>query len=223
MTRSEIQAIVIVSLLAAFVNGDKHDRKRAEIKRIAEGLAQAEGVPLPTLYQDVLMKRVTLASALPTLASTESRHLAYEMAVCVCDADGAQAAAEKAFLAELRSALELDASSAGRFTEQAEALATVPLASPASAAAPAARTDDRAGRRHPQCRHRQRRARTAAQDALHHGDHSAADEAGLPPRQGARPRARPWSREGLPRHGRRRADLAVPGAGRPQALERPAA
>lgn len=60
--------------------------------------------------------------------------------MCVCDADGAQSAAEQDFLAELRSSLELDAYSAGRFTEQAEALATVPLASPVSV--PAARADD---------------------------------------------------------------------------------
>jgi hypothetical protein len=104
MTPAETRAIVTVSLLAAFVDGEKHERERAEIKRIAEGLSNAEGVHLPTLYQDVLMKRVTLAGVLPALASEESRQLAYEMAVCVCDADGAQSAAERAFLAELSAA-----------------------------------------------------------------------------------------------------------------------
>ena len=62
VTPSETRAIVSLSLLAAFVDGEKHERERAEIKRIAEGLSQADGVNLPTLYQDVLMKRVSLAS-----------------------------------------------------------------------------------------------------------------------------------------------------------------
>lgn len=128
MTATETQAILTVSLLAAFVDGEKHDRERAEIKRIAEGLSQADGVHLPTLYQDVLMKRATLATALPGLVSPDARHLAYEMAVCVCDADGLQSPAERAFLAELSGALRLDAASASGFTEQAEALAAVPLA-----------------------------------------------------------------------------------------------
>lgn len=36
MTASETQAIVTLSLLAAFADGDKHERERAEIKRIAQ-------------------------------------------------------------------------------------------------------------------------------------------------------------------------------------------
>ena len=130
MSSTEIQAIVSLSLLAAFVDGDKHDRERAEIKRIAEGLAGADGVNMPTLYQDVLMKRVTLASVAAALRSTESKQLAYEMAVCVCDADGAQSQPEQAFLAEARTALGLDAASARQFTEAAEAMAAAPLSAP---------------------------------------------------------------------------------------------
>jgi DnaJ-domain-containing protein 1 len=37
MTQTETQAIVTLSLMAAFVDGDKHDRERAEVRRIAEG------------------------------------------------------------------------------------------------------------------------------------------------------------------------------------------
>ncbi len=135
MTASETQAIVTVSLLAAFADGDKHDRERSEIKRIADGLSQADGIHLPTLYQDVLMKRVTLASVVPALASNEARQLAYEMAVCVCDADGAQSAAEQVFLADLGRALQISASAAAEFRQQAEAMASAPLAGAASVAA----------------------------------------------------------------------------------------
>ncbi|OAK60533.1 GTPase [Variovorax paradoxus] len=139
MTPSETQAIVTLSLLAAFVDGEKHERERAEIKRIAEGLSQADGVNLPTLYQDVLMKRVSLASVAGELKSTESRQLAYEMAVCVCDADGAQSDSERMFLADVRTSLGLGASAAG-FSQQAEEIAAVPVA--ATAVATAANSPD---------------------------------------------------------------------------------
>lgn len=128
MTEQETRAVLTVSLLAAFADGAKHERERAEIRRIADGLAQDEAVHLPTLYQDVLMKRVTLEGVLPALASGESRQLAYEMAVCVCDADGAQSEAERSFLAGLARALQLDAATAEQFRRDAETVAAAPLA-----------------------------------------------------------------------------------------------
>ncbi|WPG37775.1 TerB family tellurite resistance protein [Variovorax sp. EBFNA2] len=144
MTPSETKAIVTLSLLAAFVDGEKHERERAEIKRIAEGLSQADGVNLPTIYQDVLMKRVSLASVAGELKSAESRQLAYEMAVCMCDADGVQSEPERLFLMDVRSSLGLDASVA-QFSQRAEDIAAaVPAAVAATgatavaAAAPAA-------------------------------------------------------------------------------------
>jgi len=135
VTSSETKAIVTLSLLAAFVDGEKHERERAEIKRIAEGLSQADGVNLPTLYQDVLMKRVSLASVAGELQSSESKQLAYEMAVCVCDADGTQSDAERMFLADVRTSLGLDASAA-QFSRQAEEIAAAAPVAAAGAAAP---------------------------------------------------------------------------------------
>ena len=137
----ESRAIVTLSLMAAFVDGEKHEREREEIKRIAEGFSQDDGLHLPTLYQDVLMKRVSMAEAGAQLDSGGAKQLAYEMAVCVCDADGAHSEAERAFLADLRTSLGLDASAASQFTEQAQAIAAVPLA---SAGAPAAVAPDQA-------------------------------------------------------------------------------
>ena len=133
MSPSETKSIVTLSLLAAFVDGEKHERERAEIKRIAEGLSQADGLNLPTLYQDVLMKRVSLASVAGELRSTEARQLAYEMAVCVCDADGTQSEAERMFLADVRTSLGLDASAAA-FSQKAEEIAAMPVAAAASVA-----------------------------------------------------------------------------------------
>lgn len=134
MTPSETRAIVSLSLLAAFADGDKHARERAEIKRIAEGLSQADGVNLPSLYQDVLMKRVSLADVAAALGTLEARQLAYEMAVCVCDADGVHSLAEQDFLDAAKKALGLQAAAADRFTEQADSLAAAPLAAGAATA-----------------------------------------------------------------------------------------
>ncbi len=135
MTPAETRAILTISLLAAFADGDKHERERDEVRRIAQGLSQAEGVQLPQLYQDVLMQRVTLATAAGALHSTPARQLAYEMAACVCDADGLHSPAEQRFLAELKQVLGLGVL-ADRFSAQADAVATAPIA----AAAPAAPT-----------------------------------------------------------------------------------
>lgn len=130
MTQTETQAIVSISLMAAFVDGHKHDRERAEVKRIADALVQSDAVHLPTLVQDVLLKRVDLASTAAALRSADARHLAYEMAVCVCDADGVQSVPEQKFLAELRSSLGLDAGQVRQFTEDAEAVAAAPIDAP---------------------------------------------------------------------------------------------
>lgn len=130
MNLTETQAIVSLSLMAAFADGDKHERERAEVKRIADALAQSEAVHLPSLVQDVLMKRVTPATAAAALGSADARQLAYEMAVCVCDADGVQSVAEQKFLADLRTTLALDAGQARQFTNDAEAMAAAPVDGP---------------------------------------------------------------------------------------------
>ncbi|CAN7149392.1 TerB family tellurite resistance protein [Variovorax sp. LjRoot290] len=142
MTPSETRAIVTLSLLAAFVDGEKHERERAEIKRIAEGLSEADGVQLPMLYRDVLMKRVSLPAVAAELKSSESKQLAYEMAVCVCDADGTQSEAERMFLADVRTSLGLDAPAAKQFAKEAEEIAAVPLSTAVAAAAPSATVDN---------------------------------------------------------------------------------
>lgn len=105
MTQDEIRATLTLCLLASFADGEKHDREREQIRQVAEGLAADQAINLPGLYQDVLLRRVSLASAVAQLGSEPARQLAYEMAVCVCDADGHTSPKEEAFLAQLRQAL----------------------------------------------------------------------------------------------------------------------
>lgn len=128
MNDQEQQATLTLCLMAAFADGGKDERERAEIKRIADSLAGAGTLNIAALYQDVLLKRVSLASAAASLESPESKLLAYEMAVCVCDADGTQSEAERAFLAELHGALGLDPGQAQAYSAQAESIAAAPMA-----------------------------------------------------------------------------------------------
>jgi uncharacterized protein (DUF697 family)/tellurite resistance protein len=127
MTTIEQESILTLALMAAFADGAKHDAERAELKRIAERLPHADVQPA-ALYQRVLLKQVTPAEAAALLQPPELRQLAYEMAVCVCDADGAQTDAEKAFLTGLRRELKLEEKSAEAVDRAAEALAVEPLA-----------------------------------------------------------------------------------------------
>lgn len=127
MTADEMRAVVSVAVMAAFADGRKHEREREELRRIADGLAQDEAVHLPSLVQDVLTGRLSLQGVAPRLRTDNARHLAYEMAVCVCDADGAQSVAERDFLRGLSQTLALDAGHAEAYTAQAESLAAAPL------------------------------------------------------------------------------------------------
>ncbi|MDP2397641.1 MAG: DUF533 domain-containing protein [Burkholderiales bacterium] len=139
MNEQERKAVLTVCLMAAFADGSKHERERAEVKSIAEALAGEASINISALVQDVLLKRASLPEVAAMLVTPESRQLAFEMAVCVCDADGAQSSAEHEFLDALRRALGLDAAQANNFSAQAEAIASAPV-TPAAAAVTAAST-----------------------------------------------------------------------------------
>jgi len=141
MDTSTQRAILNIMIHAALVDGQKSESERAAIRDVAESLAgQAGGAALAGVYQDVLLKRVTLQQAIAGLRELEHRQLAYEMAVCVCDADGVQSQAEQEFLASLREAFQLAgddpaiASAVQADTIVAAAVAA-PVAAPAFAAA----------------------------------------------------------------------------------------
>jgi len=112
-----------IALLAAFADGNKADAERESIRQMADTLGhEAGGAGLTRLYQDVLLKRVTLNDAVTGLQDAGQRQLAYEMAVCVCDADGRQSAAEAVFLTDLKSRLKLDAGEAAAFERETDAV-----------------------------------------------------------------------------------------------------
>jgi len=132
MTDQERDALLAICIRAAYADGLKDERERAEIARIAGSLVPGAAVDLAALHQDVLLGRRTLEDAARELGTPAARQLAYEMAVCVCDADGVHGAAEGEFLAGLQRALGLDAAAAEEVHRTTAALAASPLAPAAS-------------------------------------------------------------------------------------------
>lgn len=127
------EALLGIMLMAAFADGGKDERERQHIRESASSLGGTElAARLPALMQEVLLKRADLSAWCARLSDQGERLLAYEMAVCVCDADGVQSPAEVAFLADLSARLGITGS-------QAAEASAVPdgLAQAASAAVPA--------------------------------------------------------------------------------------
>lgn len=136
LSPTEQRAVFALLLHAALADGSKSDSERAALKRITEGFAADSFNPW-TLYQDVLSGRVTVAAAAADLKRPETRLLAYEMAVGVCDTDGPPNPAERSFLQDLRQALQLPPETGNETDRAAESLvAALPVAS-ATAVSPA--------------------------------------------------------------------------------------
>src|ERR1051326_7220354 len=109
LTEPEHRAILSICILAAFADGAQDELERIQVERILNGFAE-KGIDLANTYQDVLTGKLTLEQIVGQLQSPPAKALAYEMAVCVCHADGAVQDAEKQFLQQLRQGLQLDAS-----------------------------------------------------------------------------------------------------------------
>ena len=135
LTQTEKESILTLCLMAAFADGGKSEVERAELKRIAENFPESD-VNLAALYHRVLLRQVSTAQTAQALTNAEARQLAYEMAVCVCEADDVLNEPEKQFLAELRRELRLDTAETTRIEQQANDLAVEPLAEPASTMPP---------------------------------------------------------------------------------------
>ncbi len=110
MTQDNIKAILAIAIHAAFADNNKDDREREEIRRISDSLAEQAAAPdLARLYQDVLLKRLPLATVTAQLSDAGERQLAYEIALCVCESDGRLIDSEWRFLDELKRLLALTA------------------------------------------------------------------------------------------------------------------
>ena len=123
MTDQENRAVMTIALMAAFADGLKDERERAAVKQVAEALGSQGGVDLPALYREALIAKPDLRELAAMLPTQASRQLAYEMAVGVCDADGAHGAAERDFLVRLATALDLPVAVTGELDRRADEMA----------------------------------------------------------------------------------------------------
>ncbi len=130
ISEQEHKAIISICMLAAFADGAQDDLERSQIERIVKGFS-GEQPDLVSAYQDVLGGKLSLPQVAPELQSPSARALAYEMAVCVCNADGELQQPEKQFLSELRQALHLEGPALDVHQQTAQAMVEQPLASPA--------------------------------------------------------------------------------------------
>lgn len=127
LSEQEHRAIICVCILAAFADGAQDEFERAQIERIVNGFPE-EHLDLASAYQDILGGKLSLAQVVGQLRAPSAKALAYEMAVCVCHADGLLQEPEKRFLADLRQALQLDSLSVDEHQQTVQAMMVQPLA-----------------------------------------------------------------------------------------------
>ena len=127
LSEQEHRAIICVCILAAFADGAQDEVERAQIERIVNGFPD-EHLDLASAYQDILGGKLSLAQVVGQLQAPSAKALAYEMAVCVCHANGLLQEPEKRFLADLRQALQLDSSSVDEHQQTVQAMVAQPLA-----------------------------------------------------------------------------------------------
>lgn len=127
MNPEQTRSLLTVCLMAAFSDGHQDPREREHVRQVGESLSSAAGADFMRLYQDVLLKRVTLEQAVAGLDTPDVRQLAFEMAVGVCDADGVHDADETAFLERLAALLGLSRAAEAKVVREADELAEAPV------------------------------------------------------------------------------------------------
>ncbi len=128
MIEPQARSVLAVCLMAAFADGHQDAREREHVRKVAESLSRESAVDFLTLYQDVLFGRLVLETAVAGLETPALRQFAFEMAVGVCEADGAHSAPERAFLERLGALLGLERAASEALVHDAEVLAQAPLA-----------------------------------------------------------------------------------------------
>lgn len=128
LSQPEHKAIISICILAAFADGAQEEVERTQIERILKGFSD-ENIDLVSAYQEALGGKLSLTQLATELQSPSAKALAYEMAVCVCHADGVLNEGETKFLADLRQNLRLDTSAVSAHQDTVRALTVQPLPS----------------------------------------------------------------------------------------------
>ena len=136
MTTLEKENIALIAVAAAFSDGRQSEVEREKIRELLGNLDLPDAA---VLVQRVLLKKAPLETTTAGLSSPESRALAYEMAVCLVEADGHRNEQEAQFLTRLGELLELTPALVKQPLDAADALAAeaeLPPPIPAQVSAP---------------------------------------------------------------------------------------
>jgi uncharacterized protein (DUF697 family)/tellurite resistance protein len=140
ISEAEKKAIVGVCILSAFADGMQSEVERNAIGKVVENF-RSEGLDLTSTYQSALGGTQRLSDLTKGVTSSNGKALAYEMAVCVCNVDGALNAAERQFLEKLQRELNLNAGAAAGFDREPARLSAAASDLPPVLGAAAATTE----------------------------------------------------------------------------------
>lgn len=118
------EAVLGLCLLAAFADGRKDEAEREEMKRVADALDVPNAA---AIYRAVLTGRLDADRVAARITDPGMRSFAFEMAVAICDADGATDAQEQAFLDRLAQSFGLEQATATTMVRDGNALASAPV------------------------------------------------------------------------------------------------
>ncbi len=129
MTRTQQESLLTIVLMAAFADGGRNDAERDTVQKLAATLGgDADGIDVAGIARRVMLKEISLDAPIAGLQDESLKEQAYEMALAVCDADGARNDAETRFLASLQAALGLNEAATQTLTANADKLVEAPLA-----------------------------------------------------------------------------------------------
>ena len=72
MNDSEIRAFLTIALMAALADGAKDDRESVALKSLAGRLGEGR-IDLTDVYDDVLVRKISIADAVRPITTTEGR------------------------------------------------------------------------------------------------------------------------------------------------------
>lgn len=128
MNDAEKKALLGLSLIAAFADGEQSEAEQQRIQRTGAGLDLGP-LDVPELYEHAASGVLSLPALTQSLNTRELRLLAYEMALGICEADAQMNERERTFLQDLQNALDLDDAliqSARTTTQQLQAQVLAP-------------------------------------------------------------------------------------------------
>jgi uncharacterized protein (DUF697 family)/tellurite resistance protein len=121
------EALLSICLFAAFCDGGQSESEREEIARLSQEMGFGDS---GLISRRILTGRLELSGVVSALRDANERMLAYEMALGVCESDGALSEGEKKFLGDLQAQLRLNAAEAPKHNTVVPTYPLVPANNP---------------------------------------------------------------------------------------------